>query len=197
MEAQYQNRFLIWREEGTQLSTRSIFKSNPANYLNVITAYTYKYLREQADEYIALGKIEAGNKANATLDIIYEKKQTITASKEDALFENLEQFKTIFEEGRFCLSPFYFKAPDGSIFITNKSKFASAFLNEYFDENEAKTLNRHKDVNIILGLGENPQRTTINLGGSLRKQGYLFIDKKVQSYANNVNTNGFNDFIFA
>jgi hypothetical protein len=197
METQFQNRFLIWKEEGTQLSTRPIFKSNPANYLNVITAYTYKYLREQADEYIALGKIEAGNKANATLDIIYEKKQTITASKEDALFENLEQFKTIFEEGRFCLSPFYFKAPDGSIFITNKSKFASAFLNEYFDENEAKILNRHKDINIILGLGENPQRTTINLGGAIRKQGYLFIEKQVQSHVNNINTDGYNDFIFA
>jgi hypothetical protein len=197
METQYQNRFLIWREEGTQLSTRPIFKSNPANYLNVITAYTYKYLREQADEYIALGELEAGNKANATLDIIYAKKQTVTSSKEDALAENLEQFKAIFEEGRFFLTPHYFKTADGSIYITNKSKFALAFLNEYYDENEAKILNRHKDSNIVLGLGENPPRTTINLGGTLRKQGYLFIEKQVQSHANNIDTDGFDDFNFA
>lgn len=197
MESQFQNRFLIWREDGNQLSKRPLFKSNPANYLNVITSYVYKYLREEADNYILLGELEAGNKANLTLDSIYAKKQTVTHNKEDTLADNLEQFKAIFKDGRFYLSDHYFKTSDDNVYITNKTKFATAFLNEYYDEAEAKQLYRHKDIDIILGLGESPQRVTINLGGTRRKSGYLFIENPVQHQANNIDTYWKNELTFA
>jgi hypothetical protein len=196
MESQFKNRFLIWREEGTSLSSRPVFKKNPNNYLKVISSYCYEYLRSESNKYIALGELEAGNKANEMLDKIYNLKQTITTSKEDTLLENLEIFKGMFKETKFGLSDYYFSDNEGNLYISNKNKFVSAFLEEFYEENEGKILNRHKDINVILGLGENPERKTVNLGGSSRKVGYLWIKKEVKIIPVNEFNDRFEDLLY-
>jgi hypothetical protein len=190
MEAQFQNRFLNWREASGKLSKRALFLKDKYYYLKVITSYTYEYLRKESDIYIGLGEANASIKANGIMNEVYLKKQTSTSSKEEVMARNLEEFKLIYMENRFGLSPYYFEDKQGNVFIKIKVKFVEAFLREYYGQDEAGQLNRYKETNVILGLGENPERKTINIAGK-RETGYLWIPKAIVS--DSVNSNPINN----
>lgn len=197
MDEQYQNRFLIWREDSGKLTDRAIYQNNKSKYMEVIMGYTYKYLRQESDAYIALGESKASAKANAIMDEIYLLKQTVTSTKEDSMARNIDEFKRIYTESRFNLGSYFFEDKYGNIYIRNKERFVEAFLAEYYGKDEATQLNRHKESNIILGLGENPKRETKKVAGGTSKSGYLWISASKSAnnteYRNVEDSEWFND----
>lgn len=172
VEQQYKNRITFWTEEG-KLTSRPMYVNNQMHYRQVLTTYVYEYLEKRANEYIALGEIDASNEANKVLNEIIESKAVDTVSVEEVLAERIAEFKENYMNYR-DLESYYFEH-NNNIYITHKGKFIDVFLEEYFDEDAHKTI-KHKDKNVILDILET-KRKNQRIGGK-PQAGYLWIQAK-------------------
>ena len=147
IEDQFANRFTLIDLAGRgELDNRPLFAGSKLTYKNAIVEHVKDYLNDKIAEYVALGELEADNKAMLTL-ADFRNEFAIDKHAErltDVLPQIAGQFLEYLEAENFMLSTYLYEI-DGNRYLNKGVKLLKEWLDQENDRSGYLTLVRRVD----------------------------------------------------